>query len=92
MRAGGIGILSVFQLASSAILTSSAGTAHLVEQIFPENLKGTSASEVQQTLVKWSKLSDVPPPSFPANHQQSAWDSPQVEYIYTKLVEAAPTP
>ena len=91
MRAEGIGIRSVAQLASSAFLSSSAGTAHLVEQILPENLKGTFAPKVQP-LEEWSKLSDAPPQSFPANHQQRAWDSRQVESIYSKLVEAAPTP
>ena len=92
VRAGGIGIYSAAQLASSTFLSSSAGTAHLVEQIISESLKGTSAPEVQQAHVEWCKLSDVPPPSSTsANHRQRAWDSRQVECIYGKLVETAPT-
>ena len=93
VRIGGIGICSAAQLASYTFLSSSACTVHLVEHIFSESLKGTSAPEVQQAIVEWCKLSDASPPSSSsANHRQRAWDSRQVEFIYSKLVETAPTP
>ena len=74
VKAGGIGVHSAAQLALSAFLSSLARTAHLVELILPENLKGDSAPEVQQALMEWSKFSDVPPPPSPADQRQRTWD------------------
>ena len=81
VRAGGIGICSAVQLASSTFLSSSASSAHLVGQILPEDLKRTTASEVQQALMEWFKLSHAPSPSFPTNLWQGAWDSRRVSLL-----------
>ena len=91
---GGIGVLSVVQVALSAFLASAAGSSSLITRILPESLKGVSYSAKLHGLSVWFdghsfQPPPPPPPPPPADIKQKSWDYPHTQEVYDHLLEIA---
>ena len=89
---GGIGVRSAVQLAPSAFLASAAGSSDLVRHILPGRLSSAPYPAIEDAKIEWSRGHDRPPPPYPADMRQKAWDIPRVEESYDALLNNATDP
>ena len=91
VKAGGLGIRSASELASSAFLASAAGASDLVLRLLPRRLSASVDTAVTTTLQSWSQTNNLAaPPMGLASHSQKIWDSVGIERVKRALLDAVP--
>ena len=89
VRAGGIRIRRMVQLAPSAYLASATGCSELVHQILPPHLLDNPDPHFEAALELWREGHPHPPPIHPASCAQRKWDAPRIEATFSSLLESA---
>ncbi len=90
VKAGGLGIRSVVQLAPLAFNCSAAASSDLVHHILPPRFGSQELLRVDSALTSWSLDQDHPPPVAPASHRQKVWDTVKVSATANALLKNAP--
>jgi hypothetical protein len=89
VKAGGLGIRSVFSIASSAFLASVKSTELLQLQILARCPLDSHDCHFDKTLADWcSKYPSLQPPTGQLARRQSSWNKPYVDATYASLLNA----
>jgi len=93
VRWGGLGIRSSVQLAPSAFMASTAGSASLLLRILLQRLSGILDKSMTLTTMAWNKATesaDGVPAVQPTTKSQRLWDDPCCKAASLDLTNTAP--